>query len=117
MNTEWFPVNGIIPHNPEVAGSSPVSATIRKPCNRNGCRVLFCLSTPCFPFSFPFSAQKMRANENRRINPLAFCQRKGMLLCLGNRLDVGLHSFCTGLLHLIGHMTVYVQGESCGRMP
>ena len=31
MNTEWFPVNGIIPHNPEVAGSSPVSATIKPP--------------------------------------------------------------------------------------
>ena len=97
-------------HNPEVAGSSPVSATIRSPCNRNGYRVLFVLFNVNFPLVFPLASQ----NEGAADNPLLKMYHKGISLHLGNIFDIGIHSLRAGLFHLVCHMPVDIQRE-CSR--
>ena len=33
-----------------------------------------------------------------------------------NVVDIGLHSDCAGLLHLVGHVAINIQSKSCGSM-
>ena len=59
------------------------------------------------------------------MNPLEFNGSKGFLvfgeafspiawiLSVGNTLDKSFHTVCTIYLHLVGNMTVYVQGKGC----